>query len=136
METIDTLIPILIVDDSLTIRRLVKKYLLNHEFSNFLEASNGRNAYEILKTEPVKLIISDLNMPGMDGLALLEKVKATPGICDIPFVILTVEAVQQTMNKALALNVDSYIVKPVTEDVFIREILRVIQSAGHDDLLA
>lgn len=135
MEEINTMMAILIVDDSLSMRKVIKKFLLNNEFSNFYEAENGEQALQMLRSETIDLIISDLNMPKMDGLTFLEKVKTNPELKQIPFIILTVEAVQRTMNKAMKLNVDSYIVKPITEDLFIKEMHRVIRAADHDHIL-
>lgn len=132
MTTIDYSMGILIVDDSLSMRRIVKKFLLNNEFSNFYEAEDGEQALSILRNDGIDLIISDLNMPVMDGLTFLEKVKKSPETEQIPFIMLTVEAIQKTMNKAIALSVDSYIVKPVTEDQFMAEVNRVVRSIGHD----
>ena len=131
MSVIDYNMGILIVDDSTSMRRIVKKFLFNNEFSNFYEAADGHQALDVLKKESIDLIICDLNMPNMDGLTLLEIVKKDDALKNIPFIILTVEAIQRTMNKALALNVDSYIVKPVEEKVFIAEMRRVLE--GMDD---
>jgi two-component system chemotaxis response regulator CheY len=136
MNEINHTMGILIVDDSISMRRVIKKFLINNEFSNFFEAGNGQEAFEILQAESIDLIISDLNMPVMDGLTFLEKVKTAPSFKEIPFIMLTVEAIQKTMNKAIALNVDSYIVKPITEKVFIQEMLRVTQETDHGPLLA
>ncbi len=127
MEEIDKNMKILIVDDSRTMRRIVIKFLNNNGFENLVEAAHGKDALEILQDAPIDLIISDLNMPVMDGLEMLEIIKQDDRTKDIPFIMLTVEAIQKTMNKALALNVDSYIVKPVSESLFINEMLRVIQ---------
>jgi two-component system chemotaxis response regulator CheY len=125
---------ILIVDDSFSMRKVIKKFLFNNEFSNFYEASDGKKALDIIQHETIDLIISDLNMPNMDGLTFLEKAKQNPATKAIPFIMLTVEGIQKTMNKAIALGVDSYIVKPIEEKVFINEMLRVIQStSNHSD---
>ncbi|MCK5164073.1 MAG: response regulator [Desulfobacula sp.] len=128
MEDINLDIQILIVDDSLSMRRIVKKFLKNNGFHNLLEAADGAKAWDIVQKEPVDLIISDLNMPIMNGLEFLEIVKDNSRTKDIPFIMLTVEAIQKTMNKAISLNVDSYIVKPISETVFIHEIIRVIRA--------
>ena len=135
MEDINYAMGILIVDDSLSMRRVVKRFLINNEFSNFFEAQDGEKALQVVQTESIDLIISDLNMPNMNGLTFLEKIKANPATKNIPFIMLTVEAIQKTMNKALALNVDSYIVKPITEKLFVQEVIRVVGSADHDHLL-
>jgi len=126
MEDVNRNMKILIVDDSRTMRRIIKKFLNNNNFDNLVEAAHGKKALDILQSDSIDLIISDLNMPVMDGLELLEIIKGNDRTRDIPFIMLTVEAIQKTMNKAIALKVDSYIVKPVGESLFINEMLRVI----------
>lgn len=132
MDKINYEMGILIVDDSASMRRVIKKFLLNNKFSRLFEAGNGKDALDIIQAQSIDLIISDLNMPVMDGLALLEQVKKNPDTADIPFIMLTVEAIQKTMNTAISMNVDSYIVKPVEENVFIGELIRVIRSKDQD----
>jgi two-component system chemotaxis response regulator CheY len=122
---------ILIVDDSLSMRRILKKFLGNNGFHNIVESQDGLQALDRIQKKSVDLIISDLNMPGMNGLEFLKIVKKDSRTQGIPFIMLTVEAIQKTMNKAIALGVDSYIVKPVTEDIFIKEMLRVIKDKSN-----
>jgi two-component system chemotaxis response regulator CheY len=119
---------ILLVDDSLSMRRIIGTFLGNHGFTHLLEAGDGMEALAIVNSSRVDLIVSDLNMPRMDGMEFLERIKANPDTRDIRFIMLTVEAIQKTMNKALSMDIDSYIVKPVTEKVFMEELLRVIQD--------
>jgi two-component system chemotaxis response regulator CheY len=129
MENSDFNIQILIVDDSHSMLRIIKKFFENNGFHHILEATNGIEALEIIQNEnAIHLIVSDLNMPRMNGFELLKIVKKDTRTKNIPFVILTVEAIQRTMNKAIAMGVDSYIVKPVTEKLFMDEIFRVIRS--------
>lgn len=118
---------ILVVDDSHAMRRVVKTYFANAGFRNLQEAEEGAQALEIIRNQAVKLVVSDLNMPGMDGFELLKAVREDSRTRDIPFIILTVEAIQKNMNKALAMRADSYIVKPVSEKIFIDEVLRVLR---------
>lgn len=128
MEDLNFDMVVLIVDDSLSMRRIVKKFFENNGFHHMIEAENGIQALEILKEKKVQLIVSDLNMPEMDGMEFLKTVKSDAQLQQIPFVLLTVEAIQKTMNEALGYGVDSYIVKPITEKLFLREINRVIQE--------
>ncbi len=128
MEKVNLELKILIVDDSLSMRRIIRKFLTNNGFTHVLEAGNGFEALEILHLTQVDLIVSDLHMPIMDGMAFLERIKANAGTRDIRFIMLTVEAIQKIMNKALSMEVDSYIVKPVTEKVFMEELIRVIHT--------
>ncbi len=130
MEKVNLALKILIVDDSLSMRRIIRKFLANNGFTNVLEAGNGFEALEIIHSAQVDLIVSDLHMPIMDGMVFLERIKANTKTRDIRFIMLTVEATQKTMNKALSMAVDSYIVKPVTETVFMEELMRVINIHG------
>ena len=121
-------ITILIVDDSLSMRRIIRKFFENSGGTLIREAGDGRAALEILETWPADLVVSDLNMPRMNGLELLDAVRQREaGAGRSCFVMLTVEAIQKTMNKALEKGADSYIVKPVTEKVFIEEVLAALE---------
>ena len=130
MKQIDFDMAVLIVDDSLAMRKVIRRYLVNHGFTRLLEVGDGRAALDMIRVRPVDLVISDLNMPVMTGMALLETLKSNPATRQIPFIMLTEEAVQTTMNRAIDLDVDSYIVKPVGEKIFVNEMIRVIRSAG------
>ncbi|MCP4722896.1 MAG: response regulator [Desulfobacteraceae bacterium] len=130
MEKVNLELTILLVDDSLSMRRIIRKFLTNQGFTNVLEAGNGAEALEIIDSTRVELIVSDLHMPIMDGMTFLEQIKANTRTRDIRFIMLTVEATQATMNKALSMNIDSYIVKPVSENIFFEELMRVINSTG------
>jgi len=129
MEKVNLALKILLVDDSPTMRRIIGKFLTNNGFVHVLEAGNGFEALEIMDSTGVDLIVSDLHMPLMDGMRFLEKIKANSRTHDIPFIMLTVEANQKTMNKALSMKIDSYIVKPITERLFIEELVRVIHHS-------
>ena len=129
MEDIDFNIQILIVDNSYSMRRIINRFFEKKGFHHMLEAGNGIEALEMIQTgNAVQLIVSDLNMPRMNGFELLKIVKKDSRIKDIPFVILTVEAIQTTMIKALDMGADSYIVKPVSEKMFMDEIFRVLRG--------
>ncbi len=130
MNYINSNMRVLIIDDSLTMRRIVRRFFANNGFYNIVEAKHGQEALDILNSSAVDLIISDLHMPVLDGMGLLEQVKNNSKIDKIPFIMLTVEANQKTMNKAITLMVDSYIVKPVSEEPFMSEVERVLKAAS------
>ena len=134
MEELNREMKILIVDDSSSMRRVVRRFLENNDFCNLIEAKDGVEALAAVQNNDVELIISDLNMPKMDGLELLKTIKEDDRTQKVPFIMLTVEAIQKTMNKAIALQVDSYIVKPVSEHVFIAEMMRVLESGASEAL--
>ncbi|MBA3009236.1 MAG: response regulator [Proteobacteria bacterium] len=132
MEKPNAELKILLVDDSLSMRRIIVKFLANNGITQVLEAGDGVEALAAIASTRVDLIVSDLNMPRMNGMAFLEQIKANPHTRDIRFIMLTVEAIQKTMNKALSLGVDSYIVKPVTEKIFMEELIRVVGDASKE----
>lgn len=132
MEDINLDMAILIVDDSTSMRRIVRKFLENAGFARLIEAKDGKDALKMVKKQKIDLIVSDLNMPNMDGMEFLRIVKADEKFKEIPFVMLTVEAIQKTMNTALSMGIDSYIVKPITEKLFVNELKRVIYSKNKE----
>jgi two-component system chemotaxis response regulator CheY len=105
---------VLIVDDFLTMRRIVRKILRDLDFEDIVEAEDGSAAMEVLQKTSVDLIISDWNMPKMTGLELLKQVRSTENLKDIPFLMLTAEAQKENIVEAIKAKVSNYIVKPFT----------------------
>ena len=104
---------ILIVDDSVTIRQQVEFTLGRDNKFEIVKAENGKDALAALeKTKNVDLIISDINMPGMSGLDLLEKIKADGTYASIPFVLLTTEGSEDKVERAKAAGAKGWITKP------------------------
>ena len=119
-------IKILVVDDFATMRRIVKGSLKQFGFNNFLEAENGKEALSILKTEKVGLILSDWNMPDMNGLELLKAVRADPGLKGIPLIMVTAEGQKDNILDAVKSGVSDYIMKPFTPDKLRAKIEKVL----------
>lgn len=117
---------LLVVDDMLTMRKLVVKACRDIGFSDFTEAADGNLAWEKLTAapQPINLVISDWNMPNCSGLELLKKVRADAKYAKLPFVLLTAEAEVTQVTEALAAGVTNYIIKPFTTDI-LREKLEV-----------
>ena len=105
---------VLIVDDFLTMRRIVRKILRDLDFEDIIEAEDGSAAMEVLQRTSVDLIISDWNMPKMTGLELLKQVRSTESLKDTPFLMLTAEAQKENIVEAIKAKVSNYIVKPFT----------------------
>src|SRR5690349_16460989 len=108
---------ILVVDDMMTMRKVVKKCLADIGYSNVVEANDGETAWpEIEKAvaegAPFDVVISDWNMPKMKGIELLERVRTTEGIKAMPFILLTAEAEGSQIAQAAKLGVSGYITKP------------------------
>ncbi len=109
---------VLIVDDMLTMRKLVTKACKDIGFSDFTEAADGNLAWEKLTTAmpAINLIISDWNMPNCSGLDFLKKVRSDAKYAKLPFLLLTAEAEQKQVVEAIQAGVTGYIVKPFTTD--------------------
>ncbi|HIJ69508.1 MAG TPA: response regulator [Deltaproteobacteria bacterium] len=105
---------VLIVDDFITMRRIVRKILRDLDFEDIIEAEDGSAAMEVLQRTSVDLIISDWNMPKMTGLELLKQVRSTESLKDTPFLMLTAEAQKENIVEAIKAKVSNYIVKPFT----------------------
>jgi two-component system, chemotaxis family, chemotaxis protein CheY len=103
---------IMIVDDQRAIRALVRGALQQIGCNVAVECEDGQMALEALLTRPVHLIISDLNMPNLDGLGLLEAVRANPLTKKVAFIMLTTTGDAPMVRRAVELGVNNYLMKP------------------------
>ena len=109
---------ILIVDDSAAIRKILQRVLgqANVPISQVFEAGDGVEALEVLKSQSIGLILSDINMPNMDGLQLLSQVRAVDQWKNVPFVMITTEGSHSKVLEAVQLGASGYVRKPFTPD--------------------
>lgn len=109
---------ILILDDMLTMRKIVTKTLKEIGFTDIQEAEDGQKGWEKLKAAnpPIQLVVSDWNMPNFTGLELLKAVRADASFAKLPFVLLTAEAEAHQVKEAMMAGVTNYIIKPFTAD--------------------
>lgn len=107
---------VLVVDDFATMRKIIKNVLKQINIENTVEAENGRQALQTLKSDSVDLIISDWIMPEMTGIEFLRACKEDPSIKSIPFIMVTAEAQKDSVVEAIKGGVDNYIVKPFTPE--------------------
>jgi len=114
---IDYDMKILIVDDFSTMRRIEKNILKHIGFTNIDEAGDGAEALQKLRAKKYDFIISDWNMPVMEGIELLRAVRADETLKHTPFLMVTAEAEKASVLLAIKEGVNNYIVKPFTEDV-------------------
>jgi two-component system chemotaxis response regulator CheY len=118
-------IHVLIVDDQMSIRSLVRSGLNQLGVVHIAEAADGVDAMKSLLLNPVHLIISDFNMPNMDGLALLKAVRANPPTAKTAFIMLTGRADRELVQKAVQFGVNNYLVKPFNVQVLKGKIEQV-----------
>jgi two-component system chemotaxis response regulator CheY len=124
----DLKIKILVVDDFSTMRRIVKNVLKQLGFENIEEAEDGAQALAKLKTGGFGFVVTDWNMPNMDGLDFFLAARKDPGTKDIPFLMVTAEAEKDKVIKAIQAGVNNYIVKPFTAEVFKEKMDRIFEK--------
>jgi two-component system, chemotaxis family, chemotaxis protein CheY len=125
-----TSMKILIVDDSITIRRIITNALKTVGFPDTVEAANGKDALEKLTNSNVDFIITDWNMPEMNGLDFIKQVRANPEYSSLPILMITTRGTEHDVIEALQAKVNSYIVKPFTPQELkekIEVILKTVQ---------
>lgn len=105
---------ILVVDDFSTMRRIVKNILKQLGYENVDESENGADAYDKVKANQYAFVITDWNMPVMDGLGFLKKVRTDPELKNLPILMVTAEAEKEKVVAAIQAGVNNYIVKPFT----------------------
>ncbi len=109
---------VLIVDDSAVMRKIVMRSLrqANVQIDQVFEAGDGAEALEVLSKESVDLILSDVNMPNVDGFEFVRRARAQTPPIDAPIVMVTTEGSEDRVKEALATGVQGYVVKPFTAD--------------------
>jgi two-component system chemotaxis response regulator CheY len=105
---------ILIVDDFSTMRRIVKNLLRDLGFNNTSEADDGLTALPMLKNGDFDFVVTDWNMPGMQGIDLLKNIRADDSLKHLPVLMITAEAKREQIIEAAQAGVNGYIVKPFT----------------------
>lgn len=104
----------LIVDDQLSMRALIRTSMQQLGFREFREAADGEAGLRAMITNPAHLVISDFNMPKLDGLGLLRAVRAHPPTQGAAFIMLTGRADRELVARAVQFGVNNYLVKPFT----------------------
>jgi two-component system chemotaxis response regulator CheY len=119
---------IMVVDDFSTMRRIVKNVLKQIGFENIEEAEDGAQALAKLKTGGFGFMVSDWNMPNMDGLDLLKAVRKDPELKGLPVLMVTAEAEKDKVVTAIQAGVNNYVVKPFTAEVFKEKMDRIFEK--------
>ncbi|NQY48189.1 MAG: chemotaxis protein CheY [Colwellia sp.] len=105
---------VLVVDDFSTMRRIVKNLLRDLGFTNIQEADDGSTALPMLQGGDFDFVVTDWNMPGMQGIDLLKAIRADASLSHIPVLLITAEAKKEQIVMAAQAGVNGYIVKPFT----------------------
>ena len=105
---------ILIVDDFSTMRRIIKNLLRDLGFTNTSEADDGTTALPMLQDGKYDFLVTDWNMPGMQGIDLLKAVRSDPDLVSLPVLMVTAESKRDQIVEAAQAGVNGYVVKPFT----------------------
>jgi two-component system chemotaxis response regulator CheY len=121
---------ILVVDDFATMRRINKNILKQLGFENVDEAEDGNDAFAKLQKGGYGFVVSDWNMPNLDGLGLLKKIRSDPALKDLPVMLVTAEAEKDMVVEAIQAGVNNYVVKPFTAETFKVKMDKVFEKLG------
>ncbi len=118
---------ILVVDDFSTMRRIIKNLLRELGFTNTHEADDGNTALPMLKGGDYELLITDWNMPGMEGIDLLKAVRADSELAKLPVMMVTAEQKKEQIIMAAQAGVNGYIVKPFTAQTLKEKLDKIFE---------
>jgi two-component system chemotaxis response regulator CheY len=110
---------VMVVEDSPTMRQLICHALRRIDGIVLVEAGDGKDALGKLAEIKPDLLLTDLNMPVMDGFALMQEVRAKPDLAKLPILVLTTTGALQDQEKAKAFNVTGYVTKPIKPDALV-----------------
>ena len=121
---------ILVVDDFSTMRRIIRNLLKELGFPNVTEAEDGVDALRKLQGGNFEFVVSDWNMPNMNGLDLLKSVRADPSLKHIPVLMVTAEAKKENIIEAAKAGANGYIVKPFTAATLDEKLNKIFKTMG------
>ncbi|MDX3894082.1 MULTISPECIES: chemotaxis response regulator CheY [Pusillimonas] len=121
-------IKILVVDDFPTMRRIIKNLLKDLGFENVDEAEDGVMGLEKLRNNNFDLVVSDWNMPNMDGLAMLKLIRADANLSKLPVLMVTAEAKKENIIAAAQAGASGYVVKPFTAAVLEEKLNKIFEK--------
>jgi two-component system chemotaxis response regulator CheY len=126
----DTNLKFLVVDDFSTMRRIVRNLLKELGYGNVEEAEDGAAGLSKLRAGEFDFVISDWNMPNMDGLTMLQQIRADPELAKIPVLMVTAEAKKENIIAAAQAGANGYIVKPFTAATLDEKLQKIFEKLG------
>lgn len=118
---------ILVVDDFSTMRRIIKNLLKDLGFTNIQEADDGNTALPMLQQGDFDLVVTDWNMPGMQGIDLLRAIRADVNLKHIPVLMVTAEAKKEQIVAAAQAGVNGYVIKPFTAATLKEKLAKIFE---------
>ncbi|MFC6377431.1 chemotaxis response regulator CheY [Tatumella terrea] len=126
----DSNLHFLVVDDFNTMRRIVRNLLKELGFTNVEEAEDGADALNKLRTTTCNFVITDWNMPNMDGLELLKNIRADEQLKAMPVLMVTAEAKKENIIAAAQAGASGYVVKPFTAAILEEKLNKIFEKLG------
>jgi two-component system chemotaxis response regulator CheY len=123
-------IKILVVDDFPTMRRIIKNLLKDLGYENVDEAEDGAQGLDKLRSGTFDFVVSDWNMPNMDGLAMLQTIRADPNLSKLPVLMVTAEAKKENIIAAAQAGANGYVVKPFTAATLEEKLNKIFEKLG------
>lgn len=117
---------VLLVDDSPTMRRIIQNSLNKIGYDDLISAENGVDALEKLETVDVDMVITDWNMPEMNGEQLVIKLRENPKYKDKPILMVTTRGMREDVITAVKIGVNGYVVKPFTPEILKKKITDIL----------
>ena len=127
LSHIDRDMRVLIVDDFVTMRRIVRTIFESIGFHKIEEAEDGKRALEKLQSNSFGLVVSDWNMPNMMGIDLLRAVRADPKLANLPFLMVTAESQKENVMEAVKAGVSNYVIKPFNAVIMEEKLLAIFK---------
>mgnify|MGYP003673715984 FL=1 len=121
---------ILVVDDFSTMRRIIKNLLKDLGFTNIQEADDGSTALPMLQQGDFDFVVTDWNMPGMQGIALLRAIRADENLKHTPVLMVTAEAKKEQIVAAAQAGVNGYVIKPFTAATLKEKLTKIFERLG------
>jgi two-component system chemotaxis response regulator CheY len=118
----------LVVDDFSTMRRIVRNLLKELGYTNVDEAEDGSMALSKLRSEHFDFVVSDWNMPVMDGLTMLQNIRADPALSKLPVLMVTAEAKKENIIAAAQAGANGYVVKPFTAATLDEKLSKIFEK--------
>ncbi|HTJ94026.1 MAG TPA: chemotaxis response regulator CheY [Pararobbsia sp.] len=129
---VDKNMRILVVDDFPTMRRIVRNLLKELGFSNVDEAEDGAAGLAKLKAGGFEFVVSDWNMPNMDGLTMLKEIRADASIATLPVLMVTAEAKKENIIAAAQAGANGYVVKPFTAATLDEKLTKILEKMAKE----
>lgn len=133
MAELNLSLKVLVVDDMMSMRNIVKRALLSIGYRDIHDASNGEEALEKLKSGGFGFVLLDWNMPVMSGIELLRTIRADSALQTLPVLMITAEAKMENIMEAIQAGVSDYLVKPFSEQALQEKLQKIFQKKSKEN---